>query len=675
MKVNRKYDMDKMPSFSGAVSVCGGQVMPFWFCRAVLAAAAVLLFSSLNALAIEDSGLFDLSLEELSKVEVKSDIASIRAKPIREQPGIVSVITAAQIREIGARDLSDVLMLVPGFALDTDVQSMVGLTFRGLQGQEGKVLLIVDGIEVNESLYGSLPILNHIPAEAIQQVEIIRGPGSAMYGGTAGLSVVRVTTKAAGRTGGYAVFTPSYVDGDFTWNYGFGLTFAEGDWRLALNSSYSDGFISNRKYTSLEGTTLDMTDLSGMYVSFIDLGIGYRALDIRLVLDLYRYRDAIYFGEPTEVASRTSFDSFLASVKYGWKLNNWLEVTPQFTYREQDPWNAESEELGNWYVHARRYQFEVNSIAELSHRSSVMLGARYQRDSADEERPESYEGHGDDTITSDDIAGYAQYDLDTKWVSVSAGVRYEDHDAVGGDFVPRIALTKAWDAFHIKALYSEAFRTPGLYVAKDAIGGVIDAEHTVNYELEGGYRFSDAVSWVANLFYMKVDQPILYDSGGSGDADDGYYNGTTRLSAYGLETELRLNLRQVSTLIGYSLYTADDNDIDYVRGDAGRFLAAPAHKIVFSGTWRIARPLSWNLNGFWLSKRLAYVYPGDAAYELDTELIINSFLEYRINRYSFGLGVANLLDEDRWAAQPYAGGSGPVPLKGREIFVRLSREF
>ena len=120
------------------------------------------------------ASLLDLSLEDLSQVEIKTDITSIRAKPIEEQPGIVSVVTADQIHQTGARDLSDVLMLVPGFALDTDVESMIGLTFRGLQGQEGKVLLIVDGMELNEPLYGSLPILDHIPAEAIKQVETLQ---------------------------------------------------------------------------------------------------------------------------------------------------------------------------------------------------------------------------------------------------------------------------------------------------------------------------------------------------------------------------------------------------------------------------------------------------------------------------------------------------------------------
>lgn len=101
----------------------------------------VLLFAARALFAVEGADLFDLSMDQLSQVEIKSDIASVRAKTVQEQPGIVSVITAREIHETGARDLSDVLMLVPGYTLDSDVQSMVGLTFRGLQGQEGKVLV------------------------------------------------------------------------------------------------------------------------------------------------------------------------------------------------------------------------------------------------------------------------------------------------------------------------------------------------------------------------------------------------------------------------------------------------------------------------------------------------------------------------------------------------------
>ena len=140
-----------------------------------------------------------LNLAQLAEVDI--DIASIRSRPVREQPGIFSVIEASEIRETGARDLADILQLVPGFGLGEDVNGVLGPSFRGLWAYEGKLQLIVDGMEMNETLYGTTQLGHHIPADAIEQVEIIRGPGSAKYGGTAELAVVRVTTKGAAQNG------------------------------------------------------------------------------------------------------------------------------------------------------------------------------------------------------------------------------------------------------------------------------------------------------------------------------------------------------------------------------------------------------------------------------------------------------------------------------------------
>lgn len=655
--------------------------------KAISAGLLVSLSTTLalsSALAVDDEALFDLPLEELVKVEIKSDITSIKSKPVREQPGIVTVIGAQEIRDCGARDLSDVLMLVPGFALDTDVESVVGLTFRGLQGQEGKVLLIVDGIEVNEPLYGSLPILHHIPAETIQQVEIIRGPGSAMYGGTAGLAVVRVTTRSAGRSGGYAVVTPSYADGRMSWNYSLGLTYVTNDWRISFNGGYSETFISNRKYISLNGTSVDMVDLSDMYPLFLDVGVGYRGLDIRLICDLYRYDDAVYYGEPPQTPVPTRFDSWLAAAKYTVKPVPWLSLTPALTYRRQVPWYDSSEEVGDFEIVTERYQAELNGTAELSDASGLKLGVRFQRDSAravdvgsaGSDAAEYY--NGDSTETFDDIAAYAQYDVDMPWANLSAGCRYEHHDAVGGNVVPRVAITRAWDRFHVKALFSEAARIPSINVEQAAMEGygTVDVERTANYELEAGYKFTKALSAVGSMFYMRVRDPILYTAYTIDNvAVDGYYNATNMISTYGLAAELRWDTSQVSAHLNYSFYRAYDNDVDYLRGDDNRFLAAPAHKVSFSTTWRILRSLDWNVSGFWLGKRMAYAYPAEGVTELDSEFVLNSFLNYRFQQFSLGIGVANLLDEDRLAPQPYAGESGPIPLKGREVFARLAVEF
>ena len=109
--------------------------------------------------------------------------------PMRQAPGIVSLVTADEITNSGARDLIDVLRLVPGFWFGVDVQGVVGLGFRGNWGHEGKIQLIVDGLEINEHHYSSYWFGSHFPVESIKNIEILRGPGSVMYGGYAALAV------------------------------------------------------------------------------------------------------------------------------------------------------------------------------------------------------------------------------------------------------------------------------------------------------------------------------------------------------------------------------------------------------------------------------------------------------------------------------------------------------
>jgi outer membrane receptor protein involved in Fe transport len=636
------------------------------------------LAAHLRLFAGQPPSLLDLSLEELTQVELKTDITSIRAKPIEEQPGIVSVLTSEQIRQTGARDLSDVLMQVPGFALDTDVESMVGLTFRGLQGQEGKVLLIVNGMEVNEPLYGSLPILNHIPADAIKQVEIIRGPGSAQYGGDAGLAVVRVTTLDSSQNGGYVVLTPSFASGRVSESYVAGVGYSDGDWRWSSNFSYTSTTLSNRTYVALDGTTVDLAHSADMNPLFFDFGIGWRGLDVKVLYDRYRYDDLIDYGETVATPNETHFDSLLATAKYDLRVNESLRITPSFSYRSQTPWYADGA-AGIYDIHTERYEGSLTAVADLTATSSLLVGAQWMRDRA-YVHDSSYYGqdpltyfYGSRSIAYVDMAEFAQYDWDAPWVNLSVGGRYERQDAVGGHFVPRFALTKAWGPWHIKALASQANRIPAINVLQEAVGQ-LKPEQTTNYEIELGYKFAEKRSLTGNIFYMAVDRPIVFETLPGGNDTEGYFNGN-RISSAGFETEYRWAQGTFDNFVGYSFYRAVNNDEPYVRGDSGRFLGAPTHKISASTTWHPTKQLDVNLSGYWISSELTYTYPTDALTELPQVFMVNGYLDYRWGNASVGLGVSNLFDVKRYAPQPYNGGEAPIPLMGRTVFLKLGYKF
>jgi outer membrane receptor protein involved in Fe transport len=155
----------------------------------------------------------------------------------------------------------DILSLVPGFSFGNDVDAVVGADFRGLWAYEGKILLLIDGIPVNEGLYGTVQMGRHYSAALIKQVEIIRGPGSARYGGNAELAVLSVTTKAADQHGGFASVRPEVASGRVgtSVDAGAGYTFANG-WRAAFGAHYGDFIRSDRTYVSLGGHVIDMKD-------------------------------------------------------------------------------------------------------------------------------------------------------------------------------------------------------------------------------------------------------------------------------------------------------------------------------------------------------------------------------------------------------------------------------
>lgn len=656
---------------------------------AVLSIAAFVAVAPLNGFGSNvDTGLVDLSLEQLANVEIKSDIASIRARPIEEVPGIVSVVSQQQIADTGARDLSDVLMLVPGFALDSDLESMVGLTFRGMMGQEGKVLLILDGIEMNEPLYGSLPIYQHFPADSIAEVEIIRGPGSSVYGGTAGLSVIRVTTKGAEQNGGYASFTPSFGGGRFSEIASFGEGFKKGDWRYAFNGSVINTSLSERTYTdtlTTGGTALSLAGNSTILERMANVALGWRDLDLRLIYDSFHYDDSVDYGSTITPANDTHFDSLLTEAKYVVKPTQWLKITPQLTWRHQVPWFVNNPDPieGNYNIVTDRYQGEVTAVADLNETSSLLIGVRAQRDTANArdvsygalsgQTAANYFDGNSSSVSYDDYAGYFQYDVDTPFANLSLGGRYENQSAVGGAFVPRIAATRAWKQFHLKALYSEASRIPAINVLQEAGTSGIVPEKTVNYELEAGYKFSPGLSWVGNVFLMGVDHPIHLITDPS-TLTEVYVNGN-KISTYGLESEVRWDQGEFSTYLSYSLYLAGDNAEPALYGDSTRFLAAPTHKISLSETWHVTRNFTWNINSFWLSQRLADGGAGNPAIPVPSEFVLNTFANYTFGHWSYGLGVSNLLNVSRFAPQPYTGGTSPLPLRGREVFGRVRFSF
>jgi len=158
---------------------------------------SVFLLSFREAGAEEMDDFFSMSPEELGNISVS--IATGTAKPIYQSAAVTSVITAQQIRAMGAIDLSQVLDTVPG--LHVSIQAVTNdpvYSMRGMRNDvNNQVLVMMNGTRYSVPYKGSFMTGMDIPVEAIQRIEVIRGPGSALYGADAFAGVINIITKKA----------------------------------------------------------------------------------------------------------------------------------------------------------------------------------------------------------------------------------------------------------------------------------------------------------------------------------------------------------------------------------------------------------------------------------------------------------------------------------------------
>lgn len=126
-------------------------------------------------------------------------IATGMKQPLTKAPAVATVVTAEDIRAMGALDIDDVLETVAGVHVARDVISYKPVyVFRGISSSYNpQVLMLVNGIPITNLYAGDRGnAWGGMPVEAIARIEVIRGPGSALYGADAFAGVINIVTKA-----------------------------------------------------------------------------------------------------------------------------------------------------------------------------------------------------------------------------------------------------------------------------------------------------------------------------------------------------------------------------------------------------------------------------------------------------------------------------------------------
>jgi outer membrane receptor for ferrienterochelin and colicin len=528
------------------------------------------------------SDFYDMSLEELENIkatgvssELETFINSLisvstqKSLPTRYSPNIVTLVTDEEIKAMGARDLIDVLSTVPGFHFAQDTRGNVGLGIRGNWAAEGKVLMMINGKEVNEHYYAHTYFGNHFPVSMIKRIEIIRGPGSSIYGGTAEFGVINIVTRTPKDLSGLEVgmgqsWMGSGVNrGDFNFYVGkkwrksslyFDLATGTAQRSNKYHYGFYDGAIDNAIYTDTLGVGAyaplgGNSDLTRVMTNF---GFDWGGFSVSNLMDIYSVTDVTTLDSKKNRPLKYGTISNYFEMKYKIRLTPNLSFTPKINFDFQSP-IEENTAYANALINnpagadslafiVSRFRAKLDMNYDISHRVNLIGGVDYFADEATNADTVSVLYRGDPPKSYSSTAVYGEATFKLPIFHLFAGARYETNSTYKSAISPRIGITKKINKLHMKLLFTDALRLPtlgniyysfdGTYdVAPDSssiynLGRGLKPEKTFVLEFEAGYQFNDKTILTANIFEMTIRDPIVYH----------YYQDETVRNIYGYQT-------------------------------------------------------------------------------------------------------------------------------------------
>jgi outer membrane receptor for ferrienterochelin and colicin len=404
--------------------------------------------------------LLEMNLEDLLNMDVTT--ASKKAEKLSDAPGIISTITSQEIKNFGANTLYDVLNMAPslqplGSHLFVDNKAAI----RGELNThaDNHVLILLNGRAVREGTSGGAnsAIYSGFPVELIDKVEIIRCPGSVLYGTNAYAGVINVITKK------------SVSDGNVNISGGagsFGTTIA------SANGSYSsddfNALVGAKLYTQ-DGWDFSMvTKRPGADDMPVDMKYGQKSVSVFTdlsyknfkVLGLYidNSQDALGILPYAIFAGKNKYSRFFLNAGYEHKLSNNWEASINASYDASD-YTLNDEALVSSDHHASNdYLAEITVNGDLGNDVNLIVGGVvYSRNKNSVKEtdvvPEYNQVH---------LSSYVQADYrPVENLKLILGAQLNKPDEGDVDVTPRVgAIYNINEQFGVKALYAQAFRSP-----------------------------------------------------------------------------------------------------------------------------------------------------------------------------------------------------------------------
>jgi len=530
----------------------------------------------------EQSQLIDLSLTPLREIAA----ASRFAESIEDAPSSVSIIDGQELRAFGYPTIAESLRGVRGFYLSND-HAYVSAGIRGLgepNDYGNRLLVLSDGQSLNDNLLNSSYIGSdgRVDLHDVSRIEVVRGPGSLLYGTGALSGVINLVPRAKDEPNSVHVQGGTYDDAVVHGRAGFHYNFTPRAGVMAsVSGARSDGRDLAVELKNPGGGPVVQTAQNVDY--FRSIGTAGRAWVGDLTAQWSYHTRAQYI--PVGVAgtpvndSRTFYHDarFMSEVRYEPKLSDVVSLMARAHVNRYDfksefaneprpaPTNPEDYH-GTWMgAEARVAITPFGESRKLRIVAGGELQAHTQADINGSSGGVSYVSvHAPYNFG----AGYALVESSPNaWFRFSAGARLDIYSNIGAIVVPRLALIfKPATGSTLKVMGGRAFRAPSIYerfytdgstqvAGEDPKRGLTLGPETIYQgEVEFSQRFKE--DWVA-----LIAAQVSYVQGIINTIPDGqipdvtrYANSPSPALAAGGDIELRREWRQgwmVSGTYGY----------------------------------------------------------------------------------------------------------------------------
>ncbi|MBI5215311.1 MAG: TonB-dependent receptor [Ignavibacteriae bacterium] len=509
----------------------------------------------------------DTSLDSLLNMKVST--AAKYWQTSSEAPASVTIITSKQIERYGYSTLDDVLRSVRGFYTSYDRNySYIGVRgFSRPTDYNDRLLLLLNGHTMNENVYGSMLAGNDLPIDlrSLDRIEIVRGPGSALYGTGAMFAVINLITKKGNDIDGINLSTEFGSYGKLGANVLYGKQFENA---LDVLFSFRAGKIQGqdlyyREYDSVQtnygvAQNIDDEHFAGLIGS---LQYKYTSLLVSFTNRFKRVPTAAFetiFNDPSFTSrDKRGLIELLHDYPFATDKNimsrlyyDYYEYFGSYPYETMLNYDAST---GKWYGGEVQFRWDVFPGNRFT------IGTEFRNNLHSDYRNWTADSvFFDKNFPFNIFSLYLQNEFQVfENLSFTAGIRRDEYSTVGSATTPRLALIfNILPTSTLKMLYGEGFRSPNTYETnyEDNFSSWVQntnlkPEKIITSEIAWEQRFTKDVFGVLSLYSYDMDELIdpVIDSLGISQ-----FQNISDIHAQGIETEL--NFRTDIGLNGYTSF-------------------------------------------------------------------------------------------------------------------------